>query len=293
MTTYLQHREALAACLSSRRFALARLEDTADLPDMHLHDCYELYYSLDDGGHFIVQDCLYPRQKGDLYPVNPYEAHRASPGESARQGQLVLYIHPDYLRARSSAETDLTAPFLQHPEGFCHRLHLRLEEQQEFSRLLHRLGDIRGYGTDLLVEAAFVELMVWVASLYEYRRNQWPLSPIVGDEAWVWRVLAHIHQHLGESLSIEGLAETFMVSSGHLCRLFKRATGTTIARYITSCRIAQAKRLLIQGSSVQAAQQQAGFGDYSHFIRVFGQTVGLSPKQYALHYQQEEQGEFV
>ena len=59
-------------------------------------------------------------------------------------------------------------------------------------------------------------------------------------------------------------------------------TGTTINKYVVARRISVAKRLLAQGCSVHEACEQSGFGDYAHFIRAFGQAVGVSPKQYAL-----------
>ena len=48
-------------------------------------------------------------------------------------------------------------------------------------------------------------------------------------------------------LSLEGLAQTFYMSKNHLTAVFKRATGTTVARYILYKRMAIVRKELSMG----------------------------------------------
>lgn len=276
-------KDAIASCLSSRRFALAHLGNEEKPMDMHIHNCYELYYSLAGGRQFFVDSHIYPHECGDLFVINPYEAHKPLLQEGTQHERIILCIDPDYLARQSTASTDLTACFAKRPEGFSHRVHLSADEQVYVSSLLHRMGQAQGFGADLMQQSCFIELMVLVGGLFAPRLSGKRDAPRSGeDAAWVSRVIAYINARITHPLTIETLAEAFYVSGGYLCRLFKRETGTTISKYITARRISLAKRLLSEGQSVHAACEGSGFGDYSHFIRVFGQAVGQSPKQYAL-----------
>ena len=124
--------------------------------------------------------------------------------------------------------------------------------------------------------------MVLVNSLYFDRSAQLDLPGSRRGNGRAADILAFLNAHITQPVSIDAVAEAFYLSRGYVCRLFKEATGTTINKYVVARRISVAKRLLAQGYSVHEACEQSGFGDYAHFIRAFGQAVGVSPKQYAL-----------
>ena len=53
-----------------------------------------------------------------------------------------------------------------------------------------------------------------------------------------------------------------------------------VFRYIENRRLANAKKLLERGESVQAAAEKSGFPDYSHFISLFKRRFGITPKKF-------------
>ena len=63
------------------------------------------------------------------------------------------------------------------------------------------------------------------------------------------------------------LARTFYMSKNHLTAVFKRATGTTVARYILYKRMAIVRKELAMGVPAAEAASRAGFGDYSSFFQ--------------------------
>lgn len=288
MDAFLDFRDALAACYQSGRYALATLDDRESQPAMRLHDCYEICYAMQTGHRFVVMERLYRQQTGDLFVINPYEAHKATPSPGHGQKQMVFFIHPEYLHSFQTRHTDLSACFLHRPERFSHRISLTHEQRHYLWSLLHKLTCVQGFGADLMEQALFLEMMVWVGGLFSDGSYQPSVMEGTAESKWTQRVLSYIHRHIAEPLSIESISAAFSVSAGHLCRVFRKEAGCSVAKYISACRIALAKQSLAQGMRVQEAQQRCGFGDYSHFIRVFGQTVGVSPKQYALRSTQEE-----
>lgn len=94
-------------------------------------------------------------------------------------------------------------------------------------------------------------------------------------------IMTYINEHISETLSICNIAEHFFLSTSYLSVIFKKETGMTINKYITSQRIMLAKVRLSEGHSVTETCELCGFKDYSNFLKVFKKTVGISPKIYA------------
>lgn len=82
-------------------------------------------------------------------------------------------------------------------------------------------------------------------------------------------------------VSIGSIAAGLDLSSSHLSRLFKRATGDTFEHYVIAGRVARAKRLLLDPLlNISQVAEQCGFSDPSYFARVFRRVAGCSPTQY-------------
>ena len=68
-----------------------------------------------------------------------------------------------------------------------------------------------------------------------------------GKDGQARDIIRYINEHLKEPLTLEGLAGTFYMSKNHLTSIFKRATGTTVARYILYKRMAVVRGELSAG----------------------------------------------
>ncbi|MRN55140.1 helix-turn-helix transcriptional regulator [Paenibacillus monticola] len=92
-----------------------------------------------------------------------------------------------------------------------------------------------------------------------------------------------IHGECGKPWTLESMARLSGYSSYHFLRLFRVVMGKTPNRYLTDCRLARAKLLLVSTElSVAQVATQAGFTQASYFIKVFKQNEGLPPKQYRM-----------
>lgn len=67
------------------------------------------------------------------------------------------------------------------------------------------------------------------------------------------------------------------MSKNHLTAVFKRATGTTVAKYIQYKRMAMVQGWLAAGVPAAEAAAKAGFGDYSSFFRAYKKMFGCAP----------------
>ena len=278
-------KQAIEDCISSQSFAVAHLYNDEKPMSMHIHDSYELYFSISGGKQFLIDNRFYSIQPGDLFFINQYESHHLTQIDSQIHERIVLSIHPDFLKSLSSRETDLNHCFSCRPLSIGHKISLSSEEQKRFLYYIHKLSSAEGYGSDLLERAAFVELIVYLNQIF--RKNERAQAAPDKEEklepyhAQVDQILTYINQHIQNPLTIEELSENFFLSSSYICRIFKSATGTTINKYITAKRITLAKSLLSEGRTVSETSELCGFHDYSNFLKAFTKAVGISPKKYA------------
>lgn len=248
--------------------------------DMHIHDCYELYYSISGGKQFLIDNRFYTIAPGDLFIINQYESHKLTQIDSGLHERIVVDIHPDYTKRLSTVETDLDDCFTNRPSRFQHKISLNKEQQNRFLYYIDKITSAEGYAHDIVEQAAFMELMVMINTLSRTNETDIAVSSYKYNHQ-VDAILAYINQNISQTITIEQLAEHFYLSESYICRIFKTATSTTINKYITARRISIAKALLNEGVSVNEAFERSGFTDYSNFFKAFTKAVGVSPKKYA------------
>ncbi|MFI3237442.1 MAG: AraC family transcriptional regulator [Lachnospiraceae bacterium] len=275
--------ETIDACIASGSFAFAHLYKSEKTMDVHIHNCYELYYSISGGKQFLIDNCFYPVETGDLFFINQFESHHLSLVDETEHERIIFSITPEFLAKYSTSHTDLNVCFHERNRNTPHKLHLNTNDQKHFLFLVHQLSTTTGIGADLLEQCRFVELMVFINSKFLESTSSVELISTYSTSSHeqVQDILSYINRNIQTPFTIETLATHFFMSSSYICRIFKAATGTTINKYITAKRIALAKSLLSQGYTVTDTCEQCGFNDYSNFLKAFTKAVGISPKKYA------------
>lgn len=283
MYIYDSCKSATDACLKSQTFAVAHLYNDEKPMNIHIHDCYEVYYSISGGKQFLIDNRFYTFNPGDIFFINQYESHYLSQIENGKLERIILSIYPDYLKKFCTEQTDLNYCFTCRNTSLGHKISLSADEQKRFMYYIHKLSNNEGYGQDVLDQAVFLELLIFLNRIFllhcDHDLNVCEATGIRHEQ--IDDILSYVNQNLTETLTIQSLAEHFYLSSSYLCKIFKNATGTTINKYISAKRITKAKALLSDGYSVSDTCTMCGFGDYSNFLKVFTKAVGITPKKYA------------
>src|SRR5699024_1271007 len=249
----------------------------------HIHDCYEIYYSISGGKQFLIDNCFYDIKDGDIFMINEFESHYLSQIDQQKHERIILSIDPEYLERLSTGATDLTRCFRFRDTEMPHRMRLTQEEQTRFVYFIHKLSSNEGLGEDILDQTVFLELMVFLNRAFDSRcsdKSAEKKEPSA-HHAKVDEILSYINTHIREDLTLESLSSHFFLSQSYICRIFKADTGTTINKYITAKRITLSKSLLSQGYSVNEVCEACGFNDYTNYLKAFTKAVGISPKKYA------------
>lgn len=91
----------------------------------------------------------------------------------------------------------------------------------------------------------------------------------------------YIYVHIKERITVEDLAAYTGLSTSYLSRLFKQETGVSISDYIREKKIEKAQNLLkFCDFSLVEITNYLSFSSQSHFIQLFKNFTGMTPKKY-------------
>ena len=151
----------------------------------------------------------------------------------------------------------------------------QLEEalrSQEFGA--RRMADTLCQQLLIHVNRDFLPGSVTALTAIQEEKDSYRLDPKMEE------ILRYIAANLDGNLSVDALAGRFFISRYYLMHRFKEVTGYTVHQYTVQKRILRAGELIREGVPVMKAAEQAGFPEYSSFLRAFQSTFHTSPRSF-------------
>ncbi len=108
--------------------------------------------------------------------------------------------------------------------------------------------------------------------------EQKPVGSPLMKKATTW-----LHDHYSESVCLEDVAARFHMSASQFRRRFKAYTGRSPGMYLTMLRIAEAKRLLLEGVPIKQVAPRVGYSDVFYFMRIFKKHAGVTAARFQSH----------
>ena len=94
-------------------------------------------------------------------------------------------------------------------------------------------------------------------------------------------ILAYIEEYYNRPLTLTSVAEEFLISKGHLSRLFRTKLNMTFVNYLNLLRLRRVKHLLLTTSlRINEAANLCGYFDINYFIKVFKRNTGMTPSYF-------------
>ena len=92
-------------------------------------------------------------------------------------------------------------------------------------------------------------------------------------------------KYLYDDFSVEYLAKSMHISHSHLCKIFKKSQGISVAAYVKALRLHRAAELLekTEMSALDIAYA-SGFREYEYFLKCFKKRYGLTTRKYRAAY---------
>jgi AraC family transcriptional regulator len=94
------------------------------------------------------------------------------------------------------------------------------------------------------------------------------------------RAIEEARKRLDQRMSISDLAAVAFLSPFHFCRVFRRITGVSPARFFRAMRMEAAQQLILESNrSVTDVSLDVGFQSLGTFTTSFSQATGVSPRR--------------
>ena len=152
----------------------------------------------------------------------------------------------------------------------------RVEVMDKFRRMLfeqiHRRQNCRA-----VIWCELLELLVFLTRTYH--ETQKLQAESAGSRAFAGSV-RYLENNFYKPIKIEQLAAIANMSYRRFTEHFKKTTDKTVIERLAELRIEYAKKLMAETENVLYAAFESGFGDITHFYRIFKRVTGKTPKQY-------------
>lgn len=95
------------------------------------------------------------------------------------------------------------------------------------------------------------------------------------------KLLTKIHTDITLASNAKKLAESFSVSVSYFQHLFKKETGTSLAKYAKNLRLEKARELLeTTNLDIKEVRAKADISRKTHFFRDFKRKFGSTPSEH-------------
>ena len=265
-------------------FRLFHLKDSrAQKLEYHYHEFDKLILLLGGRVTYVVEGVTYFLQPWDLLLVQHNLIHKVSIDPALPYERIVVWLGREWLEKRSDPGEALDACFDTTRERGFHLLRFGGERRLEYMQLIARLEEAlhsREFGAARMADTLCQQLLIGVNRDVLRDRTAQEETESYRMDPKMEEILRYIAEHLEEELTVDVLAGQFYLSRYYLMHRFKAVTGSTVHQYISQKRLLRAGELIRGGMPVMKAAEQAGFSEYSTFLRAFQNTFHMSPREF-------------
>jgi AraC-like DNA-binding protein len=247
------------------------------------HPECEIHLIRNAQGVVFIGDHIGPFEAGHLAIVGSHLPHdwvtATGPGQTIVGRDIVLQFDPKRIR-RAAAEL----PELSKLDRFL-KLSLRGlsffgQTRQDCARILEAIGST--HGVERL--ALFLTLLHTLAASIEFdvlSSEAFALDPDPAVHGTIQRILKHLIKNSRRQIRLAELAEMADMNESAFSRFFKRNTGNTFVKHLTSLRISDSCDLLANTDlPIAEICFEAGYMNFSNFNRAFRKQRGITPGRY-------------
>ena len=265
-------------------FRLFHLKDTrAQKLDYHYHEFDKLILALGGKVTYVVEGVTYFLQPWDVLLVQHSLIHKPIIDPAEPYERVVVWLDRTWLSERSDPGERLDTCFDTARERGFHLLRAdgtrRLRYMQTIQGLEEALHS-KEFGAARLADTLCQQLLIDVNRDILASRTAAEAPDSYQVDPKMEEILQYIVHHLDEDLSVDSLSKRFYLSRYYLMHRFKAVTGYTVHQYISQKRLLLAGELIRRGVPVMKSAEQAGFAEYSTFLRAFQNTFHMSPREF-------------
>ena len=247
-----------------------------DMSSNHFHNQYELYYLISGERYYFIKDRVVHIRPGDLVLINKNDLHKTTDAGTEAHIRTVINFdknfvlssfHMDDLIKELFTNENCIVPFLPADRQYV---------ESCFSRMIYEIQN-KAVGFEISLQLILMELMIYTRRYIEAHP-----APTLANPSPMHKKVSEIAQYINDNfnapLSLSSVSQRFFISQYYLSRTFKETTGFTFIEYLNSIRIREAQHLLLETNDpITMIAEKVGFGNISHFGRVFKAITKVSP----------------
>ena len=266
--------DAIDYAINTNSFGAFYSDKKNQNPNVHIHECCEVFLCLGGGRSFLIDNKVYDINDGDLFIMNQFEAHKVVPSDKDEFSRYILHIHPSFLYTNSTEDINLADCFYSSEK--IAKISLTKDELENMLSFFVALSEEHTYADEMYKKLRVIEILLEINKLFLTHTRT---TPYKFSHKSIQLSIDYINNNFSSPITLENIAKNAFVSPTQLSRLFRRYCGTTVAKYITGKRIAEAKKLLLSGKTVTETAFMCGFNDYATFFRNYISILGYPPSE--------------
>lgn len=250
----------------------------------HYHSFYEIIYVLEGEYSSMLENQTYHMKKGDFLLIDCNVMHKyhfiEKKHDSSRR--IIVWVTREMLRSLSGEEMDLSACFRG---GHSCAYHFPIYYEEMLRGYLLKLAmaelpDVPDPAARQVLDRGYLTLLFVYLNILCSRREYGFSREDLVFHPMVEQVADYIERHIRQAITVEDLAAHVHMSKYHFLRKFKEQTGVTAHNFVLNKRLIRAREEIVLGRNLTEVWQNAGFSDYSSFLRNFKKAFGVSPGKY-------------
>jgi AraC-like DNA-binding protein len=248
-----------------------------DPSNRHFHDEFELLYISRGSAKVIVDKKEYELSRGMITFIGHLEEHSIT---MLSEDYLYYYLIINSNQFEQLIhEPRLISIFRNRSAYFTHTL--QFAEQADnldtcFAAICKEV-DIRSPYYNEMINSYLTQILIGA-----YRKEPREFDFInTNMTSVIYSIEKYLEENFMSDIRISDIADSYYVSLNYLSKCFHALSGYTPKQYLSQCRIANAKSMLIHtDASVQNIAIKCGFNDVNNFIRKFKEETGITPYKY-------------
>ena len=238
----------------------------------HIHANYcEICYFVSGKGIFHIEGSDYHLKKGDILIMDTTESHHIEISPDEPYERYVIHFTKDFVQ-KIDKERKLLEPIEKRSPGKQNLLRKHFFNNDFIFQIIHNLIN-SAHQDEMLVATNLYALLNEIRNIF----NSPSFNTVYNDDTLINQIIYHITDNLDKTITLDDICKKFFLSKSQLCRVFKKSTGTTVWKYITSKRLLKIKELIDIGVMPTKVFSQYGFSDYSSFYRAYKKYFNQAP----------------
>lgn len=253
-----------------------------DLIPWHWHEEMEMIYIEDGQMEVKIPSRTFLLKQGDSVILNANILHYAAAAPECTYRSLVfgpalITGGEDFAFAKKYIRPLLSCPSFSGYE-------FRKKENEQIARWFNCAFEALAgncYGYEFIVREQLSRICLFLHQALEPQLDTPPM-PLGQDNLRIRKMLAYMHRHFAENLSLADISKAADISERECLRCFQKTIQLSPIQYLLKYRVMQGADMLSRhpASSISEVAALCGFDSQSNFAKMFKRFYNCTPREY-------------